>query len=1361
MALEFANQRYLPSLIHNGSFSRGAAYWSGSFLRHIRVGGSEGSGTANAPQYALRIARPSDDQYPDVTPPGAMQFIDRPDLAVYPSSRQVSGLLLTPYSRSKALVQVLLGATAVEGVVLTDKPSAIGSLLYENLFQHPFLHQEVDGTQTRIAAGTEIPLVDTRRPSASGVYRSGRTLLNFTGTAAGSGAVSNVFTYHALEISTTPSSEFVPSLSSDTPSLTSSELTPVDVSTVVVLLTMDAAVGRDLDRQQPGFTPETGLAIGDVFVSYAPQEFVLEVISVTYVATGISLGLRALSNYGKDSRKAPTGATSITSWDIFLPSSCNIVTTMPLYKYDYTVATKYRIGSDSGRPAPSLMELRTLGVGEISGPGTVTALIPRVEETVRVLSLDAAGDVDLNWESQLERFVRESSTPLDGRMDLRILPLEGITFDTTLFNVIEIQKFDEGFQLNIGGQIEIFPSGAVLFTIETPTGLPVDWMLGKRFSFNLDEVSEESQLLLGQLTNWQWLQNIVAFGLVAEAADDDGDENPGFATIAMHWLPAFGSTLDGVYQITLNAGDSFSLVGVSAEYGITEVSDIYVAKGDFTERFERIDDPAYSASTPITNNLAIDFLQHGMDQLESAIPKGMVLMYAGGGVCPPGYKRVDAFPDASVAGVGVSSELPIPDSVSYDPLIDRTTLVWQDQDFPLLDAAGAPTTLADLSEPRSLEVPPSTGLFETVTFTVNQQIFQPGMHIRVPSFALKDTTASIYTGSAPGTALTLAPNTLEFTAGQVQVPSYSELEQELVSIELWFRTDAAITETTVLASKWQRISGAIVGWSILMNTDGTITIEQRLLGGGGLTGGINTFTTQDQFTNLTTGTTGFWRMYVSFSSKQDNVPTLGFDGSIELSNIVSGYRVYKQDWTWGSGLTGTMSNTGPLILGARPRISQNPKLAGGGVTIDMYRQFKFGVSDNDNASLWNFGAGLPQVPSGLDSRMSCELRFDEGVGLTIANTSSLIGALDGASINQTTWGPGLITVTTGGLYGESDYRASLEDRDKSFLIANLKYNIQEKTGSFPSGVPYEATNAGNEGSGSTTSVVVYPDVVLGSNIEDGDLSTPPIGPGNAAQTAVFNDVFSTSGLAEFTVVAQTVVSGRLTGFSATRSTTHVDPTTLFNPEAGDVYWYQVSGTAGYSDSFATRLTKIDTSGSADLFFFDRYDGKAINLLDKTVANVIGGTITIRPVLLYGVGVQALNSAGDIISLGVTQNRVVDRGETYWTTRLSVPDIEVLVQGNLAIPSPVSKLVVEPSGYLRYSDPDIRSLDYGSGGHSHKLDGQTITAAVDAVPRVNEVNSDFTLTIPFTDVAANHGHGILPTYRYPLPAFRLFSLCEKL
>jgi hypothetical protein len=1368
MALEFANQRYLPSLLHNGSFTRGAAYWSGSFVRHVRVGGSEGNGTLNAPQYALRVARPADEAYAPGVPPGVMQFVDRPDLAVYPSSRQVSGLLLTPYSRTQALLQTVIGATAIEGVVLTDNPAATGPTTYANLFQHPFFHQELSGATTTIESGAELPLVDTRRPSASGVYRVGRTLINYSGDAAFVSVPTNVLTYHGVEISATPSSEFTPILTSDTPTFTAgTSVTTDSVATVTVF--MDPDVAKSVDRGQPGFAPEIGLAAGDVFTSYAPNAFSTIITGIEYLASAIVLALKPLDNYGKSARPIPPNATvDVTSWDIFPVSSCNVVTTMPLFKYDYTLATTYRISADSNEPDPSIIEFRTLGLSDVAGFGAATAIIPRVEGTVRNLVLDSAGSVDLDQERRLERFVRESDTPLPGRMDVRIVPKEGVLFDPDVLDIVSLQKFPRESSIPVNGANVPFPLGAVVFSVNTPTGgLPVAWTQGKLFALSLDEVSTTSEMNLENSALWLWIQKIEEAGFLVESVDDDASS--GIARIVMAWDPLrFGEVDDGVDQPVLNNGDSFSLLGLVAAFGVSELSDVYLAKGDFTEKFEKLDDPAYASTDPITDQVAIDFLQHGMDQLEGVIPKGMVMLYAGGAVCPPGYKRVDAFPNAPTAGIGAASELPIPSPIEYDALTDRTTLTWQDQDFPLLDANGAPVILTDLSEPKSLEVPPSTGIFETVNFTVNQQVFQPGMHLRVPATTLVDKSFGIYLGSTSGYALTLAPDSREYNAGQVQVPHYPELAQEWVGLEIWFRTDGTLDPLgTILASKWQKISGTLVGWSVILNDTGTITVEQRLLGGGGFTGGTNSFTTTRDYTGLLTGTLGFWRVYITFASKQTTEPTLGFDGSIDISNEEFGYQANRnpgaETWNWGSAndrKTGTMANTGPLIIGARPNLSQTPVIAGGNVTLDMFRQFKLGPGTIIGEDLWNIGAGLTQIPSSLDGRLTCELRFDEGLGTTVRNTSSLPGVFDGVTVNQTFWGEGNMSITTeSGLYGEVDYRGPLEDRDKSFLITDLKYNIQEQTGNEPSGKPYDATNAGNQGSGSGT--VNYPDVVLGSNIADGDLSTPPVGPGNAAQTEVFDNITAPSGLALFTVLAQTVVGGRLTGFSCTSSV--VGQFDDLDPFVGNVYWLQLAGPP-LVDNFATRLTKIDMPDQDPenaIFFFDRYDGKSVDLRGADPAAIIGNTVTIRPVILYGTGEQALNAAGIIIPLGITQNRVFDQNEAYWTTRLSVPDIEVTLQGNLVVPDLVTKLIVEPAGYLKYSEPDSTQLDYGSGGHSHKLDGDSIVADIDAVPKVNEFNNDFKLTVPFTDVASEHGHGILSTYRYPLPSFRMFTLCEKL
>lgn len=173
-------------------------------------------------------------------------------------------------------------------------------------------------------------------------------------------------------------------------------------------------------------------------------------------------------------------------------------------------------------------------------------------------------------------------------------------------------------------------------------------------------------------------------------------------------------------QITIPGGTEGASVG-----------DVVLYRGDYTNRhdFDDRDDP--TTSVVADQRSAVDRMLHPVDEYECVIPKGTVIMYAGGPTCPPGFKSVDALAGATERGIEL---LPTPDSVSYDVDRNRTIIEWADRDFPLLDAAGR--TIPVLGDASQIQVtlpaaPPFHGALESIVIGPTQQRLQPGMSLGV------------------------------------------------------------------------------------------------------------------------------------------------------------------------------------------------------------------------------------------------------------------------------------------------------------------------------------------------------------------------------------------------------------------------------------------------------------------------------------------------------------------------------------------------------------------------------------------------------------------------------------------------------
>ena len=161
------------------------------------------------------------------------------------------------------------------------------------------------------------------------------------------------------------------------------------------------------------------------------------------------------------------------------------------------------------------------------------------------------------------------------------------------------------------------------------------------------------------------------------------------------------------------------------------IGDIALYRGHYYRRhdFDDRDDPT-TDPTP-DSRVAIDRLLPGADVVGSVIPPGTVILYTGGPVCPPGFKRCDGLVGASSSGTEV---LPSPDRMTYDSARNRTILEWDNKDFPVLNAVGQSTLIEGDSEVVSVTLPaapPFYGAAEAVTFGPTHQRPQPGMSLRV------------------------------------------------------------------------------------------------------------------------------------------------------------------------------------------------------------------------------------------------------------------------------------------------------------------------------------------------------------------------------------------------------------------------------------------------------------------------------------------------------------------------------------------------------------------------------------------------------------------------------------------------------
>lgn len=224
-------------------------------------------------------------------------------------------------------------------------------------------------------------------------------------------------------------------------------------------------------------------------------------------------------------------------------------------------------------------------------------------------------------------------------------------------------------------------------------------------------------------------------------------------TVLSVYLPTSASpfnglsiVVDGVSEDDWPAGQQTIIdpqlgtqVGLAAEANAdtsTLLTDISLWPGDLTN------------DLPTNGGTGRDLLERHTDPLDSLFPKGTVILYAGGGACPAGFKPVQATAEAQLPGVPGIQTLPPIVSATYDSATDMTTLEFGAGQLPLLrDAAGSPVSLesptltsfaapsleygSDVAGRAFAEKSPGSTVSLSAVVQILRYAVEPGMTIRV------------------------------------------------------------------------------------------------------------------------------------------------------------------------------------------------------------------------------------------------------------------------------------------------------------------------------------------------------------------------------------------------------------------------------------------------------------------------------------------------------------------------------------------------------------------------------------------------------------------------------------------------------
>jgi hypothetical protein len=214
--------------------------------------------------------------------------------------------------------------------------------------------------------------------------------------------------------------------------------------------------------------------------------------------------------------------------------------------------------------------------------------------------------------------------------------------------------------------------------------------------------------------------------------------------------PIIGFEVDNIEQ--LDPGDSISIsplvgtqVGVEDDSQQAEssyITDVSMWLGERT------------SDLPLEGQSGRDLLERHTDPLDSLFPKGTVMLYAGGGTCPAGFKPVQAEAGAEAPGIFGLGDLPAPLQAIHSADRNVTTLKFATGALPLLrDPQGNPINRSSAVtvpiDAPSLEVdsdgsrlPALTSLGDVVQLSQVLQIFrnavEVGMTLRVQESTAED-----------------------------------------------------------------------------------------------------------------------------------------------------------------------------------------------------------------------------------------------------------------------------------------------------------------------------------------------------------------------------------------------------------------------------------------------------------------------------------------------------------------------------------------------------------------------------------------------------------------------------------------------
>ena len=798
--IQLSPLRHGPNLVRNGTFRSGLAHWFGSYLRHERVQNVTSPVDFPLPLYQVRFGRAKESDYTESIPSGLSQFIDNPTLYTFPASRTVTELVYTYIGDQRSILRAQLNSRINTLPLVLGDPSAEGQ---ERFFQHPFLF--LDGSvEVAPEIGSSL-IISSDDNNVSGEYKVGSLIKDTTGQPEDFrdhqliiGGVSEPpalieskrhFPEVTAEINPPNIAGFSGTrfvgpgydqiVSFPRPDGTQGiRVNDVFLYAGGAARVDSVATGNNLDPAQGGpsfnivlqrIRNVEGLERGESVIDWSiyPQvtvqaeyEMPLFLYEFTLIYSFLGSVEPADANI---SYRGLTNGTSINGLgDIVAEiNSSPAATVVARFSDDSILRRKFEYFR---REVPDKIQGRAL-LNIPSGGSTLTSasrrltsaryidepspLPDRIEFSLIENALAGSRLISAEYNVATQRIIITTESPVAISED----PFESFVYISGYYgdNVFQnrwLTDLQQSFRRLYVESVDA-TNNRLTCLIPSLTELPNQGSLITGLQTTPLRAAAESNPEDVRFRNGQtiliqgtfspqnvWLRDYL--DIPTEISKLTVTEMTTDQAVITFLIPArTGTPVDSAADLTSDN------IFISREVGLLiqeTLSDINLFKG-FAFPRANITDDGDILDTNIGDDVSLDPLLRLASIEDIIIPTGTTILYAGGGVCPNGFKPVRNLPNSNEDQLGLRTihRIPTPDAVEYDSASDTTVLRYLTESFNRVGPDGEPEVLESATRYELTEIPGTADpegnpVFQQLAVTRAKQLVEPGMTIRVPDF---------------------------------------------------------------------------------------------------------------------------------------------------------------------------------------------------------------------------------------------------------------------------------------------------------------------------------------------------------------------------------------------------------------------------------------------------------------------------------------------------------------------------------------------------------------------------------------------------------------------------------------------------